>query len=361
MAPAHSSSAPLGRCGRFELLERVGVGGMGEIFLGRALGAGGRQVAIKRMLPEAAKDPRFVGMFVDEARIATLLRHENIARVYEFGEHEGSHFLALEWVPGVDLRQMLDRAPGGLPLPIAARLTIGVATALEYAHNLEEEGSPLHLVHRDVSPVNLMIRFDGAIKLLDFGLAKARTQLEKTLPGYVKGKFGYLAPEQIVVGEVDPRTDVFALGLCLFEMLTGKQIFSERSAADTVIAVRGFTGPPSVALLRPEVSPELDAIVARALAPERGDRYQSAAELQQAVERALGPEGIADKAAIGDYVRGLFPERANRPSRRPPKARPSNFDDVLAALRGARRARNSRLIVVGVLAVLVGIALFVLR
>lgn len=331
---------------------------MGEIFLGRAVGAGGRQVAIKKMLPEAAKDPRFVGMFVDEARIATLLRHENIARVYEFGEHEGSHFLALEWVPGVDLRQVLDRARSGLPIPVAGRIAAEVATALHYAHTLEDEGAPLNLVHRDVSPVNLMIRFDGATKLLDFGLAKARTQLEKTLPGFVKGKFGYLAPEQIVHGEVDARTDVFALGLCLYEMLTGVQIFSERSAADTVIAVRGFQGPPSVAVTRPEVSAELDAVVARALAPERGDRYQSAADFRAALERALGPDELADRAGIGRYVHGLFPERANRPSRKPPKARPSNFDDVLAALRGARRARNSRLIAIAVIAVLVAAGLF---
>lgn len=302
----------LGRCGEHTLLRRIGVGGMGEIFL--ASSAEGRKVAIKRLLPECARDPVFIGMFLDEARLVKRLQHPNVCEVYGHGQEGQHYYLVMEYIDGVSLKDLLERREHrGLPFPLAGRIIAEVASGLDYAHRLKDElGVPMGIVHRDVSPANIMIARDGAVKIVDFGLAKAATQLMKTQPGLVKGKFGYLAPEQLG-GQVDWRTDLFALGLCLFEALTGRQLFNQRTAAQTVQAIKSFQGPPALVGRIEGVPTAIDQVLATALAPQPADRFESAAALRLALGRAVvaGGHPAVSPAALAAVV-------AQSASRRPP-------------------------------------------
>ncbi|MBX3271821.1 MAG: serine/threonine protein kinase [Sandaracinaceae bacterium] len=283
----------LGRCGRFVLLERIGLGGMGEIFSAEEDGTG-RRVAIKRLLPQCAKDPVFIGMFLDEARLAERLRHPNVCEVYEHGLEGRHYYLVMEHIDGVSLRELLDARRGrGLPFPLAARILAEAASGLDYAHRFAgEDGAPLGVVHRDVSPANIMIARDGRVKLVDFGLAKARTQIMKTQPGLVKGKFGYLAPEQLG-GKIDWRTDLFALGLCAFEAVSGRQLFDQATAAETVQAIQRFRGPPPVAGI-----PEgMSRLLARVLSVQPAERHPSAAAFRADLAQVVIDEGIGAVSA----------------------------------------------------------------
>lgn len=283
-----TGEAVLGRCGPYQLLERIGAGGMGEIF--RALAPDGREVAIKRLLPGCAKDPVFIGMFLDEARLLAKLQHPNVCRVFEHGNDSDRYYLVLEHIDGVSLGELLRRRQAGLALPLACRVIAEVAAALDYAHRLTDgAGVPLGVVHRDVSPGNIMIARDGTVKLVDFGLAKARTQIMKTQPGLVKGKFGYLAPEQIR-GQVDYRTDLFALGLCFYEAVTGTQLFGQATAAQTVAAIRDLREAPRVAALLGAPA-ALDEVLAEALAPAPEARFESAAAFRAALGRLVLASG----------------------------------------------------------------------
>jgi serine/threonine-protein kinase len=276
-------------CGRYELLERVDAGGMGEIFAATDPRSGER-VAIKRLRPETAADPRFVEMFLDEAHLAERLEHPNICRVIEVGIEGRSHFIAMEWIDGASLRRLMEAARTAdrpLPAPVVAKIGIDIARALEYSHRLTDgQGNALGIVHRDVSPRNIMVTRDGHVKLLDFGLAKARTQLHKTQPGFVKGKFGYLAPEQLT-GEVDARTDLFALAICLYEALSGRTMFDQADAAATVQAIQAYDGPPSLRSRHPGAPRGLEEVLSRALAREPTERFASAAAMRQALEGAV--------------------------------------------------------------------------
>jgi serine/threonine-protein kinase len=312
---------------------------MGEIFLSEGPTPRGTGVAaLKRLLPQAKADPLFIHMFLDEGRLAKHLSHPNVCQVYAVGE-DGEHFyIAMEWVDGVSLKQLIARGAGrgGLPVPVTARILADTASALDYAHRLrDEQGRFMGVVHRDVSPPNVMVDLRGRVKLLDFGMAKARTQLAKTQPGYVKGKFGYLAPEQLT-GDVDARTDVFALGLCLYEAFTGRAVFDQETAAETIANINAFRGPPKAAALNPAVFPELDAIIQRACAPDKEQRFQSAGEMRNAILAALDARGELPEAAdIERLVRELFPERkplvesVRPPSHPPPEPAPLEVDDIL--------------------------------
>jgi serine/threonine protein kinase len=308
----------LGTCGRFTLERRIGGGGMGEIFLGRDPDGGA--VAIKRLLRECAKDPVFIGMFLDEARLVERLRHPNVCEVFEHGQDGAHYFLAMEHIEGFSLQELLDRrGRAGLPYPLACRIVAEVAAGLDYAHRLTDGmGVALGIVHRDVSPANIMIGRDGRVKIVDFGLAKARTQLMKTQPGLVKGKFGYLAPEQLG-GTVDWRTDLFALGLCLHEALTGEQLFGQQTAAETVQAIQRFEGPPPLAGRVAGVPPALDAVLRKALAREPADRFESAAAFRAALGEAVvqGGHGAVSAEALAREVAGAA--QPAHPSAPPPR------------------------------------------
>lgn len=362
-------TSPIGQCGRYELLRFIESGGMGEIFVARDTRPNGHTdlVALKRLLPHAAADEVLVGMFRDEAKLAMDLVHPNICRVFELGRDGDQYFLVMEWIDGISLQTFLrrSRAQGAVPYPLVARIIGAVADGLHYAHTLETiTGQHYGVVHRDVSPPNIMLGYQGEVKLLDFGLAKARTQLYKTQPGYVKGKLGYLAPEQIA-GRVDHRIDIFALGLCLYEALVGDQLFNQTTMGETIAAIRRLEEPPSVVALRPDMPAEIDAIMRRALQPNPDQRWQAASAIRDALAQVLESYGeVVTDQRLGAFVRHLFPEKKalRKPAVPPPEIQsdadwdPSADLDSLAELRP--RSRKLWLLLLAalvVLALLIGI------
>jgi len=303
--------------GRFEVLGRIAFGGMAEIFLGREqtqLGTS-RYLAIKRILQHVADEEQFVGMFLDEARLAIQLNHPSICHIYEFGELEGSFFIAMEWVNGVPLGKLIRKArsTGGVPVEIAVKIVAVIADALDYAHNARDAlGKRLDIVHRDVSPHNIMVSYDGHVKLLDFGIAKAASHSSKTEAGTVKGKFSYMAPEQCLNKELDGRVDVFALGICLWETLTGKALYTRDNEFETMKAIIE-DAPPPVSKEREDVPIELESIVNRALSKRRDDRYQSAGEFQAALEEWLAQsQQFVNATKIAEVMGDLYAQEIRR-------------------------------------------------
>lgn len=274
--------------------------------------------AVKRLRPEAQRDPTFIDMFLDEARLARLLDHPNICRVYDVGRWRGSYYFAMEWVDGVSLAALLREGP--LAEATVATILDGLLSALAYAHGLSNPRTgELGVIHRDVSPSNVFVGIDGRVKLLDFGLARARTQFAKTDPAFIKAKLGYLAPEQIT-GVIDHRVDLFALGVCAFEALTGKNPFSRSSASGALHAFDSYSAAPSVRAERPAVSDQLAAVVEKLLAPKPADRYPDAAAALDAL-RAACPR--ASRSDLANMVATLFPDLHPTP---PPEGRPGRPD-----------------------------------
>ncbi|MFL5310474.1 MAG: protein kinase domain-containing protein [Myxococcales bacterium] len=270
--------------GKYLLLDRIAVGGMAEVFAAKAFGAEGFQriLAIKKILPTLGEDPEFVSMFVDEARIAVQLTHANIVQVLELGKHDETLFIAMEYVSGRDLRQLLDRyrrRAEPLPIPQACAIAARVCEALDYAHRKRDaSGNPLGIVHRDVSPQNVLVSFDGDVKLIDFGIAKAERRLQETQSGILKGKFSYMSPEQVRGGPVDRRSDVFAAGVLLWELICGRKLFTGESDFAVLEKVRKGEVPPP-ASVNPAVPEALSRAALAALAVEPRDRYQWCSEL----------------------------------------------------------------------------------
>jgi serine/threonine-protein kinase len=303
--------------GKYEILGRLAVGGMAEVFLARekASHGAGRHVAVKRILPQIADDDTFVEMFLDEARLAMRLNHPNICHIYDIGELEETYFIAMEWVNGIPFGKLIGRArdQGGMPITIAVKVMAHVADALNYAHQARDGvGRPLNIVHRDVSPQNVMVRFDGVVKLLDFGIAKAATQTSQTEAGIVKGKFSYMSPEQCLGKPLDARSDIFAIGACLYEALTGKPAFRRASDLDTMRAIV-HEPVPSARLARADVPPRLDAILRKALAKDPGQRFQTAGEMYVALERFLAEQGeFVHAMHIANAIETLMPNAAAR-------------------------------------------------
>jgi serine/threonine-protein kinase len=243
------------------------------------------------------------------------LKHPNIIQFHQFGADEGSHFIVMEWVNGVPLGRMIRKArkSGGVGLPIAIRIGVDVARALHYAHIANDEhGEPFNIVHRDVSPHNIMIGYAGAVKLLDFGIAKADHRAHKTQAGVVKGKFAYMAPEQCTAGQADHRLDIFALGVCLFETLTGRSLYRRQTEAATMRAV--IMDPvPSLKERLPDVPDELDQILQKALAKEAADRFATAEEFANELERfGKSHQQFATQREVADFIRKVFPEEFTR-------------------------------------------------
>ena len=305
--------------GRYELLGRLAVGGMAEIYLARETstvqGAGSRHLVIKRVLAHVADDETFRTMFFDEARLAMRLNHPSIVHLYEFGEEQGSWFLAMEWIDGVALGKLIRKArdAGGIPAPLAVKICAQVADALHYAHHLKDEtGYPLGIVHRDVSPQNVMVSFEGSVKLLDFGIAKASFQHTKTQDGQVKGKFAYMSPQQCLGEPMDGRADVFALGVVLYESLTGRPLYHRKTQYETMRAV--IEEPvPSVRKYRPDLPESLDAIVQKALQKRQEDRFESAAAMQFALDHWLATQHeVVSAPRLAEYLQGVFGEEIQR-------------------------------------------------
>ena len=299
-----------GKFGSYDLHGRIGLGGMAEIFLARENDNGAiRNVVIKRILPHVADDDQFVQMFLDEARLAIRLSHPSICHIYEFGRHEGSYFIAMEWVWGTTLGRIGPRAhdTGKVSVPCIVKIAATVAEALHYAHRARDEhGHALRIVHRDVSPHNIMVSFDGVVKLLDFGVAKAAIHGTKTEAGVVKGKLAYMSPQQCTGQAVDGRADVFSLGVCLFEALTGKRLYQQPTEYQTVTAI--LNDPvPSIRRVVPALPEALDKIVQKALAKSPSNRFRTAGELQTALEQWLAAEGeTVNTARLAAWLDGLY-------------------------------------------------------
>lgn len=302
--------------GRFELLNRIALGGMAEVFLAREHGEQGirRHVAIKRVLPHIANDQEFIDMFRDEARLAMQLRHPNVCHIYEFGVIDGAHYLSMEWIHGVSLSKLMRRArkADGIPGPIAVKIIAHVAEALHSAHHGRDAmGRPLNMVHRDVSPQNIMISFDGQVKLLDFGVAKASTQDAQTRAGAVKGKFSYMSPEQCRGSQLDGRSDLFSLGVCLYEAVTGKPLYHRESQLAAMSAIVNEP-PPSAREVLPGMPQELDAIIQKTLTKHPHERFETAGHLQVALEGLLASQGqVVNSFRITEFLQTLFQEEAS--------------------------------------------------
>ncbi|HUT76168.1 MAG TPA: serine/threonine-protein kinase, partial [Polyangia bacterium] len=269
---------------------------MAEVFKAKAFGVEGfeRLIAVKRILPSIAEDEEFITMFIDEAKIAVQLTHANIAQIFDLGKVGDSFFIALEYVAGKDLRTIFDRMRKNgqtIPIQMAAYVIMKVCEGLDYAHNKKDgAGRDLNLVHRDVSPQNVLISFDGEVKLIDFGIAKAAGKAGKTQAGILKGKFGYMSPEQVRGLPLDRRSDVFAVGIVLWELLTGERLFIGDSDFSTLEKVRNveITPPSSYNKRIPE---DLEKIILKTLSKEVEDRYQSAMDLHDDLQSWMYTSG----------------------------------------------------------------------
>ncbi|MBI4818018.1 MAG: serine/threonine protein kinase [Deltaproteobacteria bacterium] len=307
----------LGRVGRYRLIKRIAVGGMADIWLAQEFGARGyeRTAVVKTIRGDLVDDEDVIPMLMEEARIASCLKHENIAELYEVGRQDGTHYLAMEFVFGRDLRQLRDRClERGLSIPPKHVVTIvaAVLDALHYAYNEAEfEGRPLHVVHRDVSPQNILVGFDGCVKLLDFGMAKAAAQLSRTRAGVLKGKYAYMSPEQVDFKELDQRADVFSVGVVLWEMLTEERLFYRGAEYETVKAVMAcrVPFPKSVKTDLPWV---LSFIAWRALRRRPAFRYTNAQLMREALLRfdARSPEKAKDE--LSEWMSQIFEEELAR-------------------------------------------------
>ncbi len=281
------------RFGQYEIIEKIASGGMAELYKARRTGVEGFQkiVAIKKILPHIADDEEFVTMFADEAKLAAQLNHPNIIHIYDLGKIQaGGYFIAMEHVDGRDLRSIEQSArEHSVPLPVSLAVYVAskVASALDYAHRRRDaEGHDLNIVHRDVSPQNILISYEGDIKLCDFGIAKAASKASKTQSGALKGKIQYMSPEQAWGKPIDRRSDIFSLGVVLHELLTGERLFQGDSDISVLEKVRSADlAPPS--RLNPEVPQNLDAVVLRALAKDPDDRYANASDMLRDLESVL--------------------------------------------------------------------------
>ncbi len=300
------------RFGRYTLLMPISTGGMGEIFLARLEGSHGfdKLCVIKKILPHLAQDPDFVSRFVDEAHILVKLSHGNIAQVLDMGVHEAEPYIALEFVDGKDLRRVLSRMRDRqLPLPLSFVLSVmtRVLDALAYAHRKRgDDDKQLELVHRDVSPQNVLISYEGEVKVIDFGLAKSALSLSKTNPSIVMGKFMYMAPEQARHKTVDRRSDLYAVGLCLWELVTGKNPFEDVPSGELMGQV-GNPAIPALNTIEPLCPQALADAVGKALAPDPSNRFQTAEEFRgklQAILQDIDP--LSGAETTSRFMRDAF-------------------------------------------------------
>jgi serine/threonine protein kinase len=301
--------------GRYTIVQRLARGGMAEVYLAHETGPGGveRLLALKLILPHMAGEPQFLSMFVNEVRVAATLHHPNVAQVFDFGEVDGEPYLAMEFVHGATVQSLLRRATEqSVPVPLGCALAIAIAACagLHYAHErVDLGGAPMHIVHRDVAPSNLMCRYDGAVKLLDFGIAKVASQTTATATGVFKGKAGYMSPEQCSDEPLDRRSDVFNLGILLYELTTMRRAFygDNPVAVLNKIAHGRFAPPSQIAADYPE---DLERIVLRAMATSAEDRHPTAEALQLELESFVRAHRLdASNVALARLMHSLYGEQ----------------------------------------------------
>lgn len=302
------------KLGPYRILRTIAMGGMGEVYLAALEREGGfeKQVALKCVLPRLMTDPRFLEFFEREARLAAVLTHRNIVPVFDFGRDQGRAWLAMEYVHGVDVKAVYDHLEAPLPVGLALEIAVSCARALDYAHRARDaRGRPLNIIHRDVSPQNILLSFEGDVKLADFGLAQA-TARESQEEGTLKGKFAYMSPEQAQGRAVDGRSDQFSLAIVLYELLSGCRAFYTEDGAEVILARVGQGTP-----LKPlgEVAeflpPAIIQVVERALSRDRRDRFADAGRFADALGEAARQHGISiGQPEVGQWLRALFPSRA---------------------------------------------------
>ena len=300
--------------GRYQLLFMLGQGGMGEVHLARLTGAAGfeKLCIVKTVLPNLMGDASFTDRFHHEAKVLVHLTHSNIAQVYDMGEVDGSLYMAIEYVPGVDLSKVesrVEKMRAVMPIPMAVYIGQQICEALGYAHRkVGADGQPLGIVHRDVSPQNVMVSYEGEVKVIDFGLAKSTARSKHTLPSTVMGKLGYMSPEQALAKNVDHRSDIFSAGIVIWEMLAGKSMYTGGTMSEMVVQM-AMGEVPSLSAARPDISPTLEQVVMRALAKDPTARYQRADEFARALNELAVREQITVGAEdVGNYVRAMCPE-----------------------------------------------------
>ncbi len=291
ITPGPRLTEMLQRFGDYHLVAKLARGGMAEIFLAKRFGVGGfeRNVVIKRMLDDLTTEQEFVTMFLDEARLAAKLTHPNIAQITDFGVIDNRYYICMEHIAGEDLRAISSKCREkniNVPIDVGLRIILAVCEGLEYAHELTEEGRSLNIVHRDVSPSNIMVSFQGSVKLLDFGIAKATSRVGETTTGKLKGKITFMSPEQVQGGTIDGRSDIFALGLTAYELLTQKRVFHRDSDMASLNAV--LHAPiPKPTEFRPDMPAEVEAILMRALERDLSKRYASAGAMRAEIQAYL--------------------------------------------------------------------------
>src|SRR5262245_20817803 len=303
------------RLGRFELIRHLASGGMAQVYLARVSGLAGfeRHVALKTLRAQNIVDESYINMFLDEARLVATLHHQHVAQVYEVGCADGTYFLAMEYVHGETVRAVLERAVDRgrrLPLEFCLSVTCAAAAGLHHSHErCGPDGTPLHIVHRDVSPSNVIVSYDGSIKLIDFGIAKADARTTRTRTGLVKGKVGYMAPEQARGDVIDRRSDVYALGILTYELTTQRRAFNAptQMALVDLVAHGQVTAPSEVVKDYPV---ELERVVMNALELDPDDRFQDADEMKRALEGVASSRGLAlGGHTVIDLLADLFGPR----------------------------------------------------
>jgi len=303
------------RFGSYEIAEELGAGGVATVHLARSR-AISSPVALKRLYPHIMDIKALVGSFIDEARLARHLRHPGIARVYEFGRFRGIYFIAFEFVPGPTLQQLQQHCKehvGHIPIPVVVEIASQVLDALDHAHNVKNElGFPMGIVHRDVSPSNVIVSSSGQVKLIDFGLAKTKQSSVHSQTGVIKGKLNYVAPEYLISGKIDARVDLWALGVVMYELLTGQRLFDAAEQGTILERVRSMPIPPP-SRVNPEVPRDVDQIVLTALARDPDKRWQRASDMRDALAKHQGVRLTPQQ--LVKWVEWAFSQRQAQPLR----------------------------------------------
>lgn len=337
--------------GKYLLLERLNVGGMAEVFIAKAFGVEGfeRILAIKKILPTMAEDEEFIKMFIDEARISVQLNHANVVHIHELGKYQEAFYIAMEYVAGRDVRTLLERYRRRkeiMPTAQAVFIASKMCEGLDYAHRKKDaRGQELSIIHRDVSPQNILVSYEGEVKIIDFGIAKAANRSQQTQAGILKGKFGYMSPEQVRGMATDRRSDIFALGIILYEMLTGEKLFVGESDYSTLEHVRNAE-VPLPRQFNPDIPGGLERVLLKALAREPEDRYQWASDLQEDLMRfLLAGDQIYSSKHLAGFMKEAFAEELLREAERMERfaavERPEHIENSGITANAVRAPRRS--------------------
>lgn len=306
------------RFGKYTLLNRIAVGGMAEVFLARQEGLEGfeKTICIKRIRPHLSSQPNFVRMFLNEAKLAAQLNHPNVVQIYDLGRVNDSYFIAMEYISGRDMSRIIPKAEkAGIPFPMiyALRIASNVCEGLYYAHTKADAyGNPLNVVHRDITPENILVSFNGTVKIVDFGIAKANTQLEQTRAGEIKGKLSYMSPEQCMGHVLDARSDIFSFGSVIYEWITGYKLFTgENEMAILKSIIDGKIYPPSY--FKEDVPEAVERILMKSLDKDKSKRYQSAWEMQFDIDTYLASsEFTPSNIHLSNFLKQIFGDEIER-------------------------------------------------